>query len=212
MPSDSGQGVSIHSSSDYPLTELIRDIENDRETGCIKYSNERLLGRGAMLLYRGRIAGCISLSKENPVPQSTQPSAAKMLQDLAQADTVFTRFPLPDNIVRPFAALFIGKEVQSEDPTSSPVQYFEKIRKFMESRSKTGCIVLMTENPGTKMFFFDNGTYAGFYDVEQQIIDSEIEAAREFLNTAKINSVDASVLVAEPDDTFGFSFTSVLEQ
>jgi hypothetical protein len=195
------------------LDSLISELEGSRRTGCIKASSQRWRSRSLMLLYQGRAVGCIYGCREMPQTEPTEPSIKRMLRDLRFGDTHVTLYDLPDSIVLPMSALFLGYPVQRTDDYPAR-KYMNYICEWFQSKFQTACLAItLPERQATCLVFINKGRFAGAFDVEGQRYIADIDDVHKLLETEPQANIEASILPPEmssPAMRYGYSLNLAL--
>jgi hypothetical protein len=179
-------------------------------TGCVKAASESRLSRSAMLLFRGRVVGCIYGCKTLKETQPTKESLDYMLADLALPDTDVKMYDLPEDVTLAMSALFLGYPVQRNDDFDSR-SYVDYICNWFEGRKQTACLAItLSEKRGTCLGFIYEGNYCGAFYVEDQIFRVDKDFIYELVANDPQASVEASILPPEMTSSvvrFGYSLS-----
>jgi hypothetical protein len=179
---------------DHELEWLIIDLEGGMRTGCVKAASESRLSRSAMLLFHGRVVGCIYGCKTLKETQPTKESLDYMLADLALPDTDVKMYDLPEDVTLAMSALFLGYPVQRNDDFDSRT-YVDYICNWFEARKQTACLAItLSEKRGTCLGFIYEGNYCGAFYVEDQIFRVDKDFIYELVANDPQASVEASIL------------------
>ena len=198
---------------DRELVDLISfDLEGGMRTGCLKASSETRLSRAAMLLFRGRVVGCIYGCKTLRETQPTKESLELMLADMSLPDTDVKLYDLPEDVTLAMSALFLGYPVPRNDEMSS-AEYVDYICNWFASKQQTACLAItLAEKRGTCLGFIHEGRYCGAFYVEDQIYQPEKEYVYQLLQSYGADGVEASILPPEMTSSvvrFGYSLSMV---
>ncbi len=195
---------------DYDLEWLITDLEGGMKTGCVKAWCKRRLSRSALLLFRGRVVGCIYNCKSQPETGTTEESLQKMLSDLKIPDTDVHVYDLPECITLAMSALFLGYPVQRNDDYDART-YMDYICDWFESKRNTACLAItLPSNSATCLGFVYQGQFCGAFYLEDQQFRSDKEFVYELLRKDLRANVEASLLPSEMTsgaNRFGFSLS-----
>ncbi len=201
--------------ADYDLEWLITDLEGGMKTGCVKAWCKRKLSRSAILLYRGRVVGCIYSCKSEPDTQTTEKSLQKMLGDLEIPDSDVQGYDLPENITLAISALFLGYPVQRNDDYDARA-YMDYICAWFESKGITACLAItLPSNSATCLGYVYKGQFCGAFYVEDQQFKPDKEFVYELLRNDPRANVEASILPTEMTSAairFGFSLSLAKKQ
>ncbi len=181
----------------FDLKWIMADLEGGMRTGCVKAGNQRTKSRSAMLVYRGRIVGCMYSSTGVPDTRPTEESLQSMFADLAVPDTSVTMYDLPDNVTLAISALFRGYPVQRSDSYDA-VAYFDYIYAWLGSQESTACVIITApSNSSTCLAYVYKGQFCGAFCVEQQQFKTDKNFVHELLRMDPSAHVEVTVLPRE---------------
>lgn len=210
LPPINGEPPNTFKIADYDLEWLITDLEGGMRTGCVKASSEDKLSRSAMLLYRGRVVGCIYGTKMLKDPLSTEGSLALMVQDLGLPETVVMSYELPEDVALSMSALFLGYPVTRSDDLDAR-SYADHLCNWFAEKQQTACLAFsLPSTAGTCLAFIHQGKFVGAFYVEDQTFTRDVNFVYDLLAKDPQAGVEASIL--PPDMTsqavrFGFSLS-----
>lgn len=197
--------------NNYESEWLVSDLESGQRTGCVRLNNEKEESRGAILVYRGRVVGCVFNSVESPETQSTKESLALFVPALKQADTVVTLYDLPESLVLAKCSLFLGYPVQREDDYNS-LDYYRYIMDWFKKEGGTGCMaVALSGGRGAVLGYVHQAELIGSFSVDEQIYSTEKEIFEALLEHDSGCRMAISILPPEFADlfsTYGFKLSS----
>ena len=210
VPPINHRSVNEFKIEDHDLEWLITDLEGQMLTGCLQATCQSRLSRSAMLLYRGRAIGCIATSRSTPDNQPTEVSLQSMLADLECRDTEVRVYDLPENIVLPMSALFLGYPVQRNDNYDGRA-YTDYICNWFEGKKQTACLVTsLPSHESVFLSFIYNGQFCGAFSVEDQQFNMDREFVYELLRRNPNSNVEVSILPPEMTSSavrFGYSLS-----
>lgn len=212
---DEYEGESVDGDYDYDLEWLITNLEGGKRTGCVKAVCERRKSRSAMLLYRGRVVGCVYNSISRQETPTTEQSLQCMLDDLEVPEAVVEVYDLPEDVILAMSALFVGYPVQRNDDYDAR-KYMDYICDWLESKGSTGCLAITLPSfAGTCLGFIYKGQFVGAFDVEGQEFSTDKEFVYELLRKDSKANLEASVLTHEMTSSavrFGYSLSTANRQ
>jgi hypothetical protein len=192
------------------LEWLITDIEGGFRTGCVKAFCQSKLSRAAALLYKGRAVGCIYGRKKQPENYGTEQSLQIMMQDLESPDTQCELYDLPDSIVLPMSALFLGYPVPREDKLDTRT-YMDYMLNWLGGKAQTACLaVTLPSKTATCLTFVHNGKFCGAFYVEDQKFSDDVNFVYKLLESDPAAAVEASILPPEMTSSavrFGYNLS-----
>ncbi len=195
---------------EYDLEWLITDLEGGARTCCVKASCESNKSRSSLLLYRGRVLGCIYGSRSTPDTRPTEESLQMMLTSLNFSDSEVEIYDLPESVVLAMSALFLGYPVYRNDDYDTRA-YMDYICGWFEGKQLTACLAItLPSNASTCLAFVYRGQFCGAFYVEDQRFTTDREFVYQlFRNDPKAN-IEASILPSELTSSsvrFGFSLS-----
>lgn len=197
--------------NNYESEWLVSDLESGQRTGCVRLINDKEKSRGAILVYRGRVVGCVFNSIESPETQSTKESLPLFVPALKQTDTVVTLYDLPENLVLAKCSLFLGYPVQREDEYNS-LDYYRYIMDWFKKEGGTACLaVSLSGGRGIVLGYVHQAELIGSFSVDEQIYSSEKEIFEALLEHDSECKMAISILppeFAELFSTYGFKLSS----
>lgn len=134
---------------------LIAEFEKDRFTGAIRSSLDTRKHRSAMLLYEGRVVGCIRSSFAGKTAyRSTEEALHAMLADLSLVGTEVSYYPLVDQVVLPLTGFFLGS-LLNLDGVEAPAERIKLALDYIYQNAKTACLVGYYDDEIILSFFFE---------------------------------------------------------
>ncbi len=200
---------------EYNLEWLITNLEGGMRTGCVKASSQERLSRSAMLLYRGRVVGCIYGAKRISDSFSLEMSLSMMLADITLPETQVTVYDLPEEIVLSMSALFLGYPVNRSDDLDIR-SYMDYLCNWFEQKEQTACMAFsLPKRSATCLALIHKGKYVGSFYVEDQTFNRDKSYIYHLLEEEPESSVQSSILPPEMISTtvrFGFSLSVASER
>jgi len=195
--------------------DLIKNLEDSKQTGCLKTSSSEWLSRAVLLLYQGRVVGSIYSCKGMARSQPVVDSLRLTLADLDCPSTDVTVYDLPASVILPLSALFFGSRVQRTE-RKEPKAYFKQIADWCKAKSVTGCCVItLPLTTTTCLVFIHEGDLIGVHHVERQIYTRDRAYAEELLTNDPAADLALTVLPKELLDwsePFGVSLASAIDE
>jgi hypothetical protein len=202
--------LATFTSEEQDVEWLITDIEGGMRTGCVKSVSQSAMSRSAALLYKGRAVGCIYGRKQQSENYGTEQSLQIMLQDLEKPDTAIQLYDLPENIVLPMSALFLGYPVPREENVDART-YMDYMCNWFESKSQTACLAItFPSRSATSLCFIHEGKFCGAFYVEEQKFSQDKEFVYSLMQGDPQASVEANILPPEMTSSavrFGFNLS-----
>jgi len=206
-PPVSASDVAVVNTAKGRLDRMIADIESDFYTGVVRASSEDRLSRAAMLVYQGRVVGCIYGNKNSPETPPTEEALRLMLIEMCLPDTKISMYPLPDPTVLGMSALFLGYPVQP-DHESDAQSYLDYLLGWFESKQQTACLaIVLPGDAATCLAFVHEGRFDRAFHVEDREFSRTTEFVHALLKSDPGAIIEASILpslMLSPDLRFGF--------
>jgi hypothetical protein len=209
-PAFDPESLAVFTSEEQDIEWLITDIEGGMRTGCVKAVSQTAMSRSAALLYKGRAVGCIYGRKQQTQNYGTEQSLQIMMQDLEKADTAIQLYDLPESVVLPMSALFLGYPVPREENVDART-YMDYMCNWFESKSQTACLAInFPSKQATSLCFIHEGKFCGAFYVEEQKFSDDKEFVYALMKGDPQASVEANILPPEMTSSavrFGFNLS-----
>lgn len=175
--------------------QLLVSIEAKQSTCCIRVISEASKSRAAILVFRGRVLGCLYGSKFEEGQLFGEEAHQRAMSELAKPDNIIDTYLLSEELVLAGGALFHGHQV--ETPGGSPEQVFESAVTHLMHSNAPGCVVINSENnEALCMVYIFKGHIIGVYSFSAGWVLSTYEAALEYVLQSANAQVMASALAA----------------
>ena len=195
---------------EYDLEWLITDLEGGMRTGCVKAACEDRKSRSAMLLYRGRVVGCIYGCKSMTDTLPTEQSLQYMMADMGLPETAVSIYDLPEEVALAMSALFLGYPVQRSDDLDAR-SYMDYLCGWFQDKGQTACLAIsLPASAATCLGFVHRGEYVGGFYVEDQKFDRDKNYVYGLIARDNQAGLEASILPPELTSSavrFGFSLS-----
>jgi hypothetical protein len=202
---ESADKIPLPSSQKY--RELLVSIEGKQSTCCLRIISPRRRSRSAVLIFRGRVMGCIYGAKNLGRQLMGQEAHLRAMSDLALPDNTVDAHMLDEEVVLAAASLFHGSVLQP--PQDAQVQeIYEWCIEATISSDLPACVVVSdaTHVP-VCMTYLMKGRIVGVYSFKDGWVSSAFEAGLKYvLETPGVN-ISASVLDSNEQDADGLTFS-----
>jgi hypothetical protein len=188
-------------------SDVISTIVGERRTGCMRSINDQVSSRSALLLYQGKVVGCIYGARDSGEPKPTEPSLVLALSQLALPETRVQLYDLPAEIIASMAAIFLGQPAQDDEITATDEYLNLKLAELSATR-QTGCLVFTLASGDTLLVFVYKGAATGCFQVQEQHYSSAMNMPSKLLCGTIAASGNTYVLPTDFDITsgnFGYS-------
>lgn len=160
---ESNSGREVQDTLAVRFHHLLVSLEGWERSGCLKIESARTRSRSAILLYRGRVVGCIYGRKSMVCQHLAEDAHKYALSDLASPGNVVEAYELNEELVLCAAALFNGHQIQL-DPHPVPAAVFEQAMAAVTRSGVPGSVVLTSNNnEAVCIVYVFNGQIAGVH-------------------------------------------------
>jgi hypothetical protein len=163
------------------LQMLLLSIESKNTSCCLRVFSESTKSRSAMLVYRGRLIGCV-YGKRGEDQLFGKQAFNRIMDDLVSQGNLLDAYKLTDEVVLATAALFHGglNQVFNGAPAS---EIYPKCAKMVANNKRTGCIVCKDSGEGAiSITYLFEGTIIAVYSFK--------EGWQTATQTAALNTID----------------------
>lgn len=192
--------------------QLLVSIEGNQRTCCLKIISPRKKSRSAILIFRGRVLGCLYGRKNLGCQAIQQDAQMHAMSDLATAGNVLDAYQLPEDLVLAAASLFHG-QVLEVNQRSSPAEQLSRAIADIVNAGLPGCIVVSNStNEIICQVYLSSGRIIGVYASADGWLEPSERSAGAQLTRLRDVKVMASVLVIRTMDdvaALGFSLTGL---
>jgi hypothetical protein len=191
---------------------LLISIEGNQRTCCLKIISPKKRSRSALLIFRGRVVGCLYGRRGLDFQVMQQDAQMHAMSDLATPGNILDAYQLPEDLVLAAASLFHGQVLEFNQQTSPNNMLSQAVSQIC-SYSLPGCIVVNT--PDNEMIFqvyLANGRVLGVYSSTDGWVAANEKTAAGYLNAVADPRIAASILpIRSIDDVaaLGFSLTGL---
>jgi len=195
--------------------ELLVAIEGKQSTCCLRIISPRKRSRSALLIFRGRVMGCIYGAKNLGRQLMGEEAHFRAMSDMALPDNTVDAHMLDEEIVLAAASLFHGSVLQPPEEIQGQEIYEWCIEATIASNLPACVVVSDANHVPVCMTYLTNGKIVGVYSFKDGWISSAFEAALKYvLETPGVN-VSASVLDIDCGDAaldLTFSLTGLADR
>jgi hypothetical protein len=208
----SSDGHELANTATVKFHHLLVTIEGNQRTCCLKIISPKKRSRAALLIFRGRVVGCLYGKRAADFHFFNQDAHQLALTDLATAGNILDAYQLPEDLVLAAASLFHG-QVLDFNGSYAPRQILEAAVQQIMAFGLPGCVVVNTgDNEMVCMVYIAGGRILGVYSSQDGWVEPTAQAALGYLSALPDAKVVASVLaVRTVDDVarMGFSLTGL---
>lgn len=161
---------------------LLLNLEAKQQTGCLLIESEKNKARAGILMYRGRILGCMRGQKMADYSFGNQ-AYEKALDDLGNTSRTNV-YPLKEELVAAAGAMFHGQ--MKEQPEIPAKQFFQQAVTELKESNMPGCIVVRDKMDGsTCIVYIFHGHIVGVHLNKKGWLQPDAGAVNKFLDNCK---------------------------
>ncbi len=191
-----GQRHEISQSNALRYNQLLISMEGKQSTCCLRIASPKNKSRSAILLFRGRVLGCLYGSKNIDRQLFGEEALERAVADLAAPGNILDAYVLSEELVLAAAALFHGN-VLNQSNYMSAEQTLEMASQHLLHSDMPGCIVISSnDNLAACMMYMFGGKIVGVYSFKDGWVQPTYESALHYLHLTPNPTVMASKLTA----------------
>ena len=182
------------------LKKLLLSVEARAVSCCIRVFSDCRKSRSALLVYRGRLIGCLYGSKDLHDQDLGKAAFAETLDDMLMPGNFIDTYMLSDEIVLAGASLFHGGLNTVNSGASASSVYPNCARMFIKN-ARTGCIVVKGRDNDKAICttYIYEGKIVGVYAFSTGWLTPTQTAALDCIDNVQDTEVCMSVLSVETD-------------
>jgi hypothetical protein len=204
----------ISQSESIRYTQLLLTMEAKQSSCCLRIIAPGRKARSAILIYKGRVIGCLHGNKNTENQIFGREAHEQALVDLAQPSNIVDAYLLSEEIVLAAASLFHGN-VMKVTPNMPPVQVFIHAIKSLVASNSVGCVVISnSENFASCMVYIFAGKIVGVYSFAEGWLEPTLESGLDCLQALPDAKIMASAFTARNESealSLTFSLTGLSE-
>lgn len=168
------------SKSDYQ--RLLLSIQSKRQSCCMQIESDTNRSRSAILIFRGRILGCIYGRQGLGNHLYNEEAYCLALKDLGSADHSVSVYALDEELVIAAAALFHGNTIEISE-YADPAHIFDFAHDSLVQFNMPGCISIVGDGDlSVCMVYIFGGRIVGVYSDRTGWTEPTYAAVRRHLN------------------------------
>lgn len=198
----------ISRSQSIKYTQLLLTMEAKQSSCCLRIIAPGRKARSAILIYKGRVIGCLHGSKKIDHQVFGEEAHQQALIDLAQPDNIVDAYLLSEEIVLAAASLFHGN-VMRVAPNVPPVHVYLNAVKSLITSNSVGCVVISNaETYAACMVYVFAGRIVGVYSFADGWLPPTIESGLECVEGLAHAKIMASAFTARNEhEALGLTFS-----
>ncbi len=188
------QAIPLSDQSRY--RQLLLSLEANQSSCCLRISSPRNKSRAAVLIFRGRVLGCIYGTRKFSEQLFGEEAYKHILGDISQRDNYIDAYILNEEIVLAAGSLFHG-EVFSGQPNAKSEEIFEAAYHGLVNSAMPGCIVVNDANnlPVCIVYIFA-ARIVGIFSHKDGWLNTKYETGLKYVVRTPDAKVCASTLAA----------------
>jgi hypothetical protein len=203
----------ITRSEDFKYQQVLLNIEARQTTCCLRIISSSIKSRSAILIFRGRVIGCMYGNKKLKHQLFGEHAHQKAMDDLAQPKNIVDLYELSEEVVLAAASLFHGS-VMKVEPDVPVIQLYQQAVEDMIASNSVGCVVLSdSEGLAKCLVYLFAGKIAGVFSFVDGWLEPSFDSGLEILKLTTNGRIMASALNAANETEaiqLCFSLTSLL--
>lgn len=195
--------------------QMLYSLANKQNTCCIKVICPKEKARAAMLVFRGKVLGCVFGRKGSDKQLFGREAFSELCSILTSVDTIIDTYIMPEAVALASGSLFHGS-VFNQEMGVDALSAFQMASSHLTETEMPGCIVVKNSNHqiGGFIYYF-GGTIAGVFSFKDGWMKATYESAQELVMFCPDASVSASKLHAtsvEEVEALAFAMTDLDEK
>lgn len=165
-------------------SSLLLSLEANQQSGCVIVKSEKSRSRSGILIFRGRILGCMYGQKNLDHYLFGEAAYNRALSDLQNINKTVDVYGLKEEIVIAASALFHGPIRQKPELPAS--QFFEEALTELSASNTPGCIVITDRNDNaTYIVYMFAGRIVGIHCSRKGWLQPDVATVRKHLSRNK---------------------------
>lgn len=195
--------------------QMLYSLANKQNTCCIKVICPREKARAAMLVFRGKVLGCVFGRKGSEKQLFGQEAFSELCSILTSVDSIIDTYIMPESVALASGSLFHGS-VFNQEMGVDAMQAFNMASSHLIQTEMPGCIVVKNSNHqiGGFIYFF-GGSIVGVFSFKNGWMKASLESAIELIKFCPDANISASKLHAtsvEEVEALAFEMTDIDER
>jgi hypothetical protein len=195
--------------------ELLVSIEGKQSTCCLRIISPRRRSRSAVLIFRGRVMGCIYGAKNLGRQLMGEEAHSRAMSDMALPDNTLDAHILDEEIVLAAASLFHGSVLHPPEE-SQPQAIYEWCIEAAISSNLPACVVVSdSAHVPVCMTYLVKGKIVAVYSFKDGWMSSSFESGLKYVLETSDVHLSASVLDSTSDEeliALTFSLTGLADR
>jgi len=206
-PPTKAEDVLLKNASLDSCNSLLLSLEANQQSGCLIIQSEKNKSRSGILIFRGRILGCVYGQKDMHSYSFGNAALKQALKDVQYPNKIVDIYRLDEEIVVAAGALFHGQTTENLEIPAS--QFFSQSLAKMLQDNSPSCIVITNKKDGTTiMVYVCSKRMVGIHSSKKGWLKADVSALQHHLNDSKDSRVQSChIPVQNIDEVAQYSFT-----
>jgi hypothetical protein len=206
-PPTKAEDVLLKNASIDSCNSLLLSLEANQQSGCLIIQSEKNKSRSGILIFRGRILGCVYGQKDMHSYSFGNTALRQALKDVQYPNKIVDIYRLDEEIVVAAGALFHGQTTENTEISAS--QFFSQSLATMVQDNAPGCIVITDKKDGaTLMVYLCSKRIVGIHSSKKGWLKADVSKVQHYLNNNKDSRVQSChIPVQDIDEVAQYSFT-----
>jgi hypothetical protein len=162
---------------------MLLSLEANQKSGCLIVRSEKNKSRAGILMYRGRILGCMRGQKKSHEYAFGNLAYERTLEDLANMSQTDI-YDLKDELVAAAGALFHG-EMHEQSVKPIKQSFDEELNKLIDSKLP-GCVVITDKDTmDTCIVYIFSGQIVGVHSRKQGWLKPKVDVVHKYLKACR---------------------------
>jgi hypothetical protein len=184
----------VNQSNGLKHQQLLVSIEGNHQTCCLRVISPFHKSRAAIMVFRGRVIGCLYGNKRLGHQLFGAEALEKAVADLGHPESLLDAYMLPEDLVLAAGALFHGNSLMFS-PDMTAEQTFESACESLMQSNMPGCIVVNNhQDMAVCMVYVFGGHIVGVYSFSDGWVETSYESGLKYLTQNRGGRVMASML------------------
>jgi len=174
-------------------TNLLLSLEAHQKSGCLVIQSDRNRSRSGILIFRGRILGCMYGQKNLKNYLFANNAYERALRDLQSNKKTVDVYGLTDEIVIASSALFHGPTF--EEPDMPAPKFFDEVLGQLVESNVPGCVVMTDKkDDACFMVYIFAGKIVGIHCSKKGWLQPDLATIYKHLNKHPNQRIQACIL------------------
>jgi hypothetical protein len=169
LPPEPTESIKTFETQSASLDWIVAEYARDRYTGVLRSSDNQSKRRAALLLYKGRVVGCIRNSKSKPAVPQVVEALKQALADMRVAGVNIESYTLSEPKVLALSCFYFGVPLKVPE-LAEKGQSFLKVVEQIQRDKLTASIVQKVQGCSVLSAFHDGNHLCSFVPSEKQTL------------------------------------------